>query len=732
MDDAGVLSSFFRLVFGPHDGYVCIGARQRLDGEQMRLQFFHLPNDFAKMLAYVEELKGTQRDIYYCPQLYKSDKAGKDNVLSCPSVWADLDACHPSELETSPTVVVESSPGRFQALWITDNPLTPEEGEEYSKRIAYKYAEQGADQSGWDLSQLLRVPTTVNHKYRDTDGPPVVVRWVNSTGGIAVYRLDEFEDLPQVTIKQYEGLPFPERLPNETAQQLLDRYRQRLRLRTLDLYTTVPQPSSDGKSRWSEALFALEMDCFEAGMAIEEVYKVCISAACNKFDRDRKSSNHLWQDVCRAYGRFNENVAGLKPDEKTIRPLMSDEELERVKHVRTFVDEYVEWASGLGDAAAQYHQGGAFIILCALLAGNVSLPTSFGRVVPNLWFMILGDTTLTRKSTAMDLAMELLLEVDAEAIMATDGSVEGLMQGLSTRPGTPSIFLRDEFSGLLDQIARKEYYAGMTEVLTKMYDGKLQKRLLKKETIEVRDPVLMIFAGGIKRRVQQLLTLDQVSSGFVPRFIFLTAESDVSKLRPLGPPSATNTAGRQRLLQVMINLRTHYQQETTMVLDNGVKLPSRAKFDAELTPEAWARVNQLEELMLNTGLQDDQPDIMTPMYDRLTKSTLKAAILLAAARQMSGKVIVTLDDVLVAIRYATTWRQYALEIVNGIGRSAMESQLDNVVASVRRTPGISRAALMRRFHLTAREADIVFGTLEQRGLVARSSLGRGHIYHVTA
>src|SRR6201999_3023795 len=99
--------------------------------------------------------------------------------------------------------------------------------------------------------------------------------------------------------------------------------------------------------------------------------------------------------------------------------------------------------------------------------------------VPNLWFMILGDTTLTRKTTAMDLAVDLLMDVDPDVILATDGSIEGLMQGLSTRPKRPSIFLRDEFSGLLEMMTKWDYYAGMAEVLTKLYDGKMQKRILK-------------------------------------------------------------------------------------------------------------------------------------------------------------------------------------------------------------------------------------------------------------
>src|ERR1035437_8263517 len=134
----------------------------------------------------------------------------------------------------------------------------------------------------------------------------------------------------------------------------------------------------------------------------------------------------------------------------------------------------------------------------------------------------------------MDLAMDLLAEVDDSIIMATDGSLEGLLTGLAARPGQPSIFLRDEFSGLLEAMVKKDYMAGMAELLTKLYDGTMQRRMLRKEVIEVKDPRLIFYAGGIKNKITSLLTYEQVSSGFMPRFIFITAESDLNKIKPVG------------------------------------------------------------------------------------------------------------------------------------------------------------------------------------------------------
>src|SRR5262249_60707927 len=123
---------------------------------------------------------------------------------------------------------------------------------------------------------------------------------------------------------------------------------------------------------------------------------------------------------------------------------------------------------------------------------------------------------------------------------------EGLFSALATRPGKPSVFLRDEFTGLLEQMTKRDYMAGFAEMLTKLYDSKTLKRVLRKETIAVKDPILIVYAGGIKSRMQLMMTLEQVASGFLPRFVFITAVSDINRVRPLGPPTAKDLGARAR------------------------------------------------------------------------------------------------------------------------------------------------------------------------------------------
>jgi len=708
--------TFFHLIFGKQTGYLAIAHRSK---NQLFENFFHYPNELPEALEHINNFF-LEFDVYFCSQLFGKKQRRKESVQDCPNLWSDLDTCPPEELLVEPSVLIESSPGRYQGLWVLDRAVVAEEAEDYSRRIAYRHAEAGADKSGWDLTQLLRVPYTLNHKY--SPAPTVTIAEANTKR----YRIKDFAEYPQSEGFEHLEFPFPD-VAHLDHEGILKEHRKEINPRFWTLFYEVPTED------WSKALWQLELLLLESGLAKEEVFVVANQAACNKYRRDGRDERLLWREVCKAEAHTQSITAellGIADADIDFVPILTDAERKYVVDNPTIVEDYVTWASTLGDAAWQYHQVGAFTILSALLAGNVRLPTSYGIVLPNLWFLILADTTLTRKTTAMDIAMDLIIDIDTDAVLATDGSIEGLFQSLSMRPSRPSIFLRDEFSGLLEQMTKKDYYAGMAETLTKLYDGKYQKRVLRREVIEVRDPVLIIFAGGIKTRIMELLRYDHVASGFIPRFLFVSAESDITKLRPLGPPTERSIGARNELLDRLRSLYEHYNRTQELKIDGRVT-QTQVRFDASLTDDAWVRYNKFEADLVVQGLETDMKDLMTPTFDRLAKSGLKMATLLAAARTTSGDIVITEQDVVRAFYYIEQWGPHTIELIANIGKTQSEKQLERIYTSIMRKPGISRSVLMQNHHLSSRDANLIFETLEQRGLIREDRRGRGKFYTAT-
>ena len=704
---------FLKFVLGDAQGVLCV-SRRPAGTKQFEEEYFNYPGEIK---ATLEWLAASERgyDLYFCPNLLAGNKRDKASVLSCGCAWADLDSCKPENMLIPPTIVVETSPQRYQGYWVFDEAVEPAVAEDISRRIAYYHAEQGADKSGWDLSQLLRIPYSYNYKYGNNPAAIQIRKATNEH-----YTPDSFSVYPQAEGFEYTEIPFPTEWPQEDADATLQKHRTHFHPRVWDLYNTVPD-----EHKWSTALWQLEMLLFEGGMVREEVFIVAKAAKCNKYERDGRSDKLLWKDVCRAWARAVEKTKAIAfgqydpPHEQ----MLTDGEREWVTSNLSIVERYISWARQLGDAAWQYHQAGAFITLSSLLAGSVRLPTSYGMMVPNLWFMILADTTLTRKTTAMDISVDLLTEIDPDIVLATDGSIEGLMTSLSMRPGQPSLFLRDEFSGLLSAMEHKDYMSGMAEMFTKLYDGKFQKRVLRKEIIEVRDPRLILFAGGIKTRVQDILTYEQVASGFIPRFIIVSAEADIAALKPLGPPSERSNLERAKLLFELTKIKNHYCQTTEVKV--GMKVFRQPKqWDARLTEEAWALYNKYETTTLAIANRAGRKDVLTPTMDRLCKSGLKCAVILAAVRHLGDQIVVEEQDLVRAFYYVEQWRGFATDLIQNIGKSIQERGLEQIERAIVRSPGVMRSTLMQYFHLTARDTDMVLQTLEQRGTISRVKNGR--------
>ena len=727
---------FFRLIFGDEHGYVCIAYKGHTDrsfGEKL----FEYPAQLDQMCKDIDERALTLTHVYFCPQLlkdptYRRGADGKsarvkENVKTCTVLWADLDTCNPQNLQVPASIVVQSSSGRWQSFWRLESAVAPEDAEAVCLKIAYFHAEQGADRSGWDLTQLMRVPYTPNYKYGDLQTAPIVV--VSSTNA-ALYRLSDFDTYPAYEALKFVDNPVPvdEFLPDEPAVDILQRYRSTLNPSVFSMFDETPQDGQD----WSATQWKLAKLLSEAGLTREECFVVVKGARCNKYARDRRPDSALWTEIKKVYVKEAEYHNLIPTPTAVIPDIISDEEVRLAQSRVTFVERYINWATKLSDAAPQYHQAGAFMILSAMISGSVRLPTSFGMLIPNLWFMILADTTLTRKTTSMRIATNLLEEISPTAIMATDGSAEGILSALRDRAHQPSIYLRDEFAGLLDAMTHKDYMAGMAETFTKLYDGDSLKRLLRKDEIKINHPIFLMYTGGTKTKIQDLLTESHIESGFIPRFIFITAVADPERVRPVGPPQPINIEEKKKITDELFDINLKYNAPRLIVMPDGKTSGNlRPQYDAQLTPRAWLRYNKLETTLTKAAMDTGLPHL-TAVYDRLAKSTLKAALLIAASEQgEDGDVTVDLQHIIHAAYYCQHWFIYASEIVNGIGKSQDERLIDKIVnyATEAGRMGVSRSDIMRKFMLDSKRADLIMTTIIQRRLLFSINLHGQPRYH---
>jgi hypothetical protein len=155
----------WHLVFGDERGLLAIC---HTDDPNFRTQFFNYPTAADKAAEWALEKAQNGREVYFCAHLLTNPRRIKENATAVHTLWGDLDNAEVPEGEITPTAVVQSSPNRFHCYWRLTDGIPPQAAELLNKRLAL---EIGADPSGFDLTQLLRVPGTANYKH---EGSPVV------------------------------------------------------------------------------------------------------------------------------------------------------------------------------------------------------------------------------------------------------------------------------------------------------------------------------------------------------------------------------------------------------------------------------------------------------------------------------------------------------------------------------------------------------------------------------
>jgi hypothetical protein len=221
---------------------------------------YRWPMDFTGLVV-----PATQ-NVYFCPLVFSAPQRIARNALpdACPVVRSRLRG--PDEIICPAVDRLENDPGgycenhiddveerpRWSALWLLDREVTPNVAAELSRRIAYA---EGADKGGWDVTQVLRLPGTYNHKHQ----PPqkIEVLWAqlqlyDPREVALVYPKVEIptnaladENWPERTSEQVEAamaaLPYGLRLMLDRSAVGADRSMELLRMAKSLIKANVPR-----------------------------------------------------------------------------------------------------------------------------------------------------------------------------------------------------------------------------------------------------------------------------------------------------------------------------------------------------------------------------------------------------------------------------------------------------------------------------------------------------------
>lgn len=232
---------FLRKVWAIHclpGDYVAVSAKK---ADRWRDWTFKYPDQLEDIETWLEDYD--DNNLYFCPLPFSQPRRNEQYVARVGMLWSDVDEV--TNIRVRPSVLWESSPGRFQALWILRQQIDRVQAKDLNKRLTYYI---GADKGGWDMTQVLRIPGTRNFKY---------------------------DPAPRVRLQHWESRTYGTDL---VPARLLDKYRRTLPRKLVRL---LESKAEVGKR--SDVIWSLENQLREEGIDRRDVIGLIRESDWNKY-----------------------------------------------------------------------------------------------------------------------------------------------------------------------------------------------------------------------------------------------------------------------------------------------------------------------------------------------------------------------------------------------------------------------------------------------------------------
>lgn len=377
-----------------------------------------------------------------------------------------------------------------------------------------------------------------------------------------------------------------------------------------------------------------------------------------------------------------------------------------------FLHEWIRYAGECTDASHEYHEAVGLCLLATATPGVRARLSAWPRGLgTNLFVLLLGGTTESRKSTSLALGADALEAALPDAAMPSRMTPEAFVEQLARRSGKAAAWFMDEFAALVRDVHHKAYMATLRELLLTAYDGRNyeyrrhSKRVKGGGRAEDVDRVVdphLVLVGAATPAIFQSLTAEDLDLGLLPRFAVVMPTTKPDRL-PFYGMRADTTAERNRLVAWLHAIaawaergpKVHFEDAALRILD---------EYAAEL--EAWAAQHP--------------EDRGATMHQRLPVMAVKVAMLLAVGDiepSKAGDLTITDFDAQAALTIVRRWQAYADAFAERIEESAFEQKVQTVLRLVQRRRLVPLRVVATNTKVPKRILDEILETLVTRGQI---------------
>jgi len=426
-----------------------------------------------------------------------------------------------------------------------------------------------------------------------------------------------------------------------------------------------------------------------------------------------RTIDHARGIVTEHYERPREIIRPMEKKESVkIDTTSMDNPRLKVDLPNNFVEDYINYMHGLSDSYLEYQHGAAIMLLSLAVNKRAYLPLTIGTIYPNLWVFCLGQSTISRKTTACTKLTEFIELQNQWMILSYPGSPEAFvedLEGVDRVLGPDNIghgiLCRDEAAGILSAM-EKTYMSDMRDLFCQLYDchpfiRRLRSGQRKAKTVfNIKDAYLNFFFATTPDNFSTHTKLEDMTSGWLLRFLYYYPNYE-RKMRDLG-----SMTDKDRALQNAIGK----QIKSLMSFFNNHTVEFQLSIAGQSFYNTWKR-DHLQKMQ-----HDRQED--RGMFDRLSIYALKLSMLytigqksvydeLTPDRQKTLKMDISDDCLSTACSHIDEYFYPISKIVfDTVGRCEDKNIIEKILGTVRRAGGkISRVDLMKRAHVKKKDLD---------------------------
>jgi len=279
-----------------------------------------------------------------------------------------------------------------------------------------------------------------------------------------------------------------------------------------------------------------------------------------------------------------------------------------------FISDYLTYTLN-SEAPKSFHFWVAISVLGAVFGRNVSFPRGHSQVFPNHFIVIVAPSGRCKKTSAGDIGIDLLWELEGLNVIAEKVTPEALVDSMKSSGGGESKECRGFIYApeLPVFLGKQQYNEGMIDLITRLADNprKWDYRTRTKSIVKLTNVNAAMLGCVTPDGLTSAIPATAFGGGFMSRFLFVM-EKQTS--RELALPPQRNDLQREQLLQTLKKFQKQKRQ-----------------FSMSAESEKWY-INWYHQLRIDSDKVDDPR--MCGYYARKQDHLLRLTMVITLAEDL--------------------------------------------------------------------------------------------------